>query len=200
MAHEVFPVLADKTWRQVSCYWAKAPGYSEADTLKAWPGGETAMQRDATELARLAAMKWEATCEFGAVASSLAELESIILTDAHAEVTGMLIAEARWFEPGVLGVCLFHRTWKGNIFLDFLAAHPQTEGEIGGVGSGLLYHICNLSRRLKPALLWGETAANSAEFYQRAFGFDEATDRLSAPFDRQENFCRFMEDKWRGGR
>ena len=112
----------------------------------------------------------------------------------------MLIAEARWFEPGLLGVCLFHRTWTGNIFLDFLAAHPLTEGKIGGVGSGLLYHVCNTSRRLKAELLWGETAVNSAGFYQRAFGFEQIADQLSVPFDAQEKFCRLMEDRWRGGR
>ncbi len=200
MAHELFPVLADRTLRQVSCYWAEAPGYSEADTLKAWVGADTARQQDATELARLAALKWEATCELGTVASSLAKMESIIRTDARSEVTGMLIAEARCFEPGLLGVCLFHRTWTGNIFLDFLAAHRQTEGKIGGVGSGLLYHVCNISRRLRAELLWGETAANSAKFYQRAFGFDEATDQLSVPFDAQDRFCRLMEDRWRSGR
>ena len=62
------------------------------------------------------------------------------------------------------------------------------------------FHVCNIARRLKAELLWGETAANSATFYQRAFGFEKTTDQLSVPMEAQEKFCRLMEDRWRGGR
>lgn len=166
--------------------------------MKAWSGGETSRQQDAVELARLAALKWEATCDMGTVAASLIEMESAIRANSRIEVTAMILAEASWFEPGLLGVCLFHRTWAGNVFLDFLAVHPETEGLIGGVGVGLLYQLCDASRRLKAGLLWGETAAKSKQFYERAFGFEEIDDRLLVSLEQQEAFCRRMEDKWRG--
>jgi hypothetical protein len=138
MAVHHFPVKVGEEKAMVTCYWAKAPGYSEADVLKTWSAGDGARQQDAVELAKLAAMKWEATCDYGTVASTIGEMQTAVRRDAQAEVTVMLLAEAKWFEERLLGVALLHRTWSGNIFLDFLAAHPATAGQVGGVGVGLL--------------------------------------------------------------
>ena len=198
MATTHFPVKVGATQKQVSCYWAKHPGYSEADALKAWVGGDTPRQRDAVALARLAALKWLETCETGTVVSSVPEMESAIRADPQVEVTAMLLAEARWFEPGLMGVCLFHRTWAGNVFLDFLAAHPEAEGQVLGLGTGLLYNLCDISRRLHVALLWGETAVVSKEFYERAFGVEALSDQLLVSHEHQEAFCRRIESKWPG--
>ena len=74
----------------------------------------------------------------------------------------MLLAKAGWFEPGILGVCLFHRTWANNIFIDYLAAHPATmdvDAPIRGVGTGLLFALCDISLQLQLPLHWGETTA-----------------------------------------
>ena len=49
----------------------------------------------------------------------------------------MLLARADRFHGGLLGVCLFHRTWANNVFVDFLAVHPDTmkpDNPITGVG------------------------------------------------------------------
>lgn len=194
-----FPVKVGTEVKSVSCYWAKGPGYSETDMLKAWRGRETARQRDAVELARLAALRWEITCKFGAVASSWAEFQEAIHNDPQADVTAMLLAEASWFEPGLLGVCLFHRTWAGNLFLDFLAAHPETErseARVSGVGIGLLYHVCEVAHHLRASVLWGETTALSAPIYRGYFGLAEVSDRLVVTPEQQEAFCRSVRARW----
>ncbi|MBI4621602.1 MAG: hypothetical protein HY736_00080 [Verrucomicrobia bacterium] len=200
MAATHFPAKVGSERRQVSCYWAKPPADAEINVLKAWRGGASARGQDASELARLAALKWEIACELGIVASSVAEFAEAIRANPKAEITGMLLAEARWFEPGLLGVCLFHRTWAGNVFLDFLAAHPEAKGQIGGLGVGLLYHLCGISCHLHALLLWGETAAGSSGFYERAFRFENVRDQLLVPLEQQEAFCRRMENTWRGER
>jgi len=199
MAPRYFPVRVGSKILEATCYWAKAPGYSEAALLKTWNGYEGARQQDAAELARLAAMKWEATCELGTVASTLDEIQAAIRADPKAEVTVMLLAEARWFDEQLLGVALFHRTWAGNVFLDFLAAHPATAGRVGGIGVGLLYQVCDTSRKLGAPLLWGETAANSVEFYERVLDLEAVSDQLLVPLDRQTLFCERVEAKWHAG-
>ena len=200
MAGTYFPAKVGSVRRQVSCYWAKPPADAEINVLKTWTGGASARGQDAAELARLAAWKWEIACELGRVASSLAEIDAVVQANSGAEIVAMLLAEARWFEPGLLGVCLFHRTWAGNVFLDFLAAHPGAEGLVGGLGAGLLYHLCGISCHLNAPLLWGETAAGSTGFYERAFRFENVRDQLLVPLEQQEAFCRRMEVKWRGER
>ncbi|MEO5959362.1 MAG: hypothetical protein ABIR80_09610, partial [Opitutaceae bacterium] len=174
------------------------PADAEINVLKSWDGGNSARGQDSAEFAHLAALKWETTCELGAVASSPAELDTAIRANPKIDVTAMLLAEARWFEPGLLGLCLFHRTWAGNVFLDFLAAHPKAEGQIGGLGAGLLYHLCEVSCRLRAPLLWGETAAGSTEFYERAFGIENVRDQLLVSLEQQRAYCRRMEGKWGG--
>jgi hypothetical protein len=193
-----FPVKVGDQFKPASCYWAKGPGYSEAMVLQSWTGNETARQRDAVELARLAALRWEITCESGTVVSSLGELEATLRNDPKADVTAMLVTEAKWFDPGLLGVCLFHRTWAGNLFLDFLAAHPDTERSgISGVGIGLLYHVCEVAHQLKANLLWGETTELSAPRYCRYFEQAEETDRLVVTPEQRETFRRSVRDRWR---
>jgi hypothetical protein len=154
---------------------------------------------DAGELAVLAAQKWTATCEFGTVAKSLAEMESKICEDPEVEVTAMLLVGAKWFEPGLLGVCLFHRTWANNVFLDFLAAHPVAMDpghRINGIGTGLLYHLCVTARHLKAATLWIETTSGSAPFYEQIFQLPRAVDVLSISEERQDSFCLSLRRKW----
>lgn len=202
MATTRFPVKVGAEVKPASCFWAKRPGYSETMALQGWTGHETARQRDAVELARLAALRWEITCEFGTVASSLAEMATAIRHDPKADVTAMLFAEAKWFAPSLLGVCLFHRTWAGNLFLDFLAAHPDTERSdepVSGVGIGLLYHVCEVAHHLEARLLWGETTGFSAPRYRRYFQLAEETDRLTVTSEQQETFRRSVRDRWEHG-
>lgn len=197
MTIDSFPIKVGGDIRAASCYWATPPGYSDTDRLKSWRGKETARQQNAVELAHLAASKWEATCEWGTVASSIAEMKAVIRNDPEAEVTAMMLLAAKWSDDTVLGVCLFHRTWAGNVFLDFLAAHPRTQGEVKGVGTALLYSVCHVSTSLNASILWGETASESSSFYTAAFGLEDLHDRLVVPLETQRKFCRQLESKWR---
>lgn len=196
-----FPVrVADKV-RQAECFWAVPPAYAEAAILRTWsnPTGSPT-QMDAGELAVLAAQKWTTTCEFGTVAKSLAEMESLIREDPEVEVTAMLLAGAEWFEGGLLGVCLFHRTWANNVFLDFLAANPSsmnTSVRISGVGTGLLYHLCGIAGQLKAATLWLETTSGSAPYYRQIFRLPETADVLAISRSSQETLSSGLREKWR---
>jgi hypothetical protein len=115
------------------------------------------------------------------------------------EVSGMLLAGADWFEPGLLGVCLFHRTWANNLFLDFLAAHPATmdlRAPIRGVGTGLLFTLCDISLQLKAPLIWGETTNGSVSYYRDVFGLPDLTDQLAVPAAAQSSFHELTRRKW----
>jgi hypothetical protein len=199
MAAMHFPVKVGSERRRAACYWARPPAAEEVNRLRSWRGGASARGQDAAEFARFAAVKWEMTCEFGTVASSQAELDAAIRADPKIEVTAMLLAEAEWFEPSLLGVGIFHRTWAGNVFLDYLAAHPDTaraEMHVSGVGIGLLYHLCEVTRHLRAGLLWGETTALSAPSYRGYFQLPEETDRLVVMPAQQELFRRSVRDRW----
>jgi len=196
-----FPIrIADKV-RQADCFWATPPAHSETAILETWsnPTGSPT-QMDAGELAVLAAQKWATTCKFGTVARSLAEMEMLIRKDSGVEVTAMLLAGAEWFEGGLLGVCLFHRTWANNVFLDFLAANPDSmnpSAKISGVGTGLLYHLCGIAGHLKAATLWLETTSGSAPYYRQIFRLPEMADVVAVSRDHQEILCAGLREKWR---
>lgn len=194
-----FPVRVADGFREATSSWVRPPASAEVNFLKAWKAGvgDAAAARDAAELAHLAAMKWQATCELGSVADSLAHLETLVRIDAKAEVTGMLLARAEWFEPKVIGVCLFHRTWAHNVFVDFLAVHPKATGVVSGVGYGLLHQLCEVSNRLQAALLWGETTESSSGYYAKVFQLPDVTDCLMVPLANQRAFHRSIEERWR---
>jgi hypothetical protein len=195
-----FPARAGDKPRQVECVWATPPGHSEAALLKTWSsltGSQT--QIDAGELAVLAAQKWSANCKLGTVANSLAEMEAKIHKNPEVEITAMILGRAEWFAPSVLGVCLFHRTWANNVFLDYLAAHPGTMDptmRVSGIGAGLLSCLCDVARHLKAPTLWLETTPGSAPFYRNVFRLPAANDVLAISREQQDGFCSRFREKW----
>lgn len=199
MAVMRFPVRVTDGFREATSSWARPPASTEVNFLKAWKAGAgaAAAARDAAELAHLAAMKWQATCELGTVADSLQHLEAAVRADKKTEVTGMLLARAEWFDPKILGVCLFHRTWANNVFVDFLAVHPRAAGVVSGTGYGLLHQLCEVSGRLQAALLWGETTESSSVYYAKVFQLHDVTDCLMVPLANQTAFQRALEERWR---
>ena len=57
-----------------------------------------------------------------------------------------------------------------GVALDFLALHPRTlsgPARVAGVGSGIIYGIGEIARRLAIPRIWGEATANSAPFYEK---------------------------------
>jgi hypothetical protein len=85
------------------------------------------------------------------------------------------------------------------VFLDFLSARPEATN-VKGVGSGLLHQLCGISRQLRAGSIWGETTAESASFYSRAFGLREVGDRLLVTMAQQEVICQDLEALWRARR
>lgn len=181
------------TLRWAACDWVRPPGSAEATALEQWRAqGDALAENDAAELGHMAAAKWRGTAEWGTIASSLADLQSAVREDSTIEVTGMLMASADWFPGRSLGVCLFHRTWMNNLFLDFLAAHPATqrpESEITGVGIGLVFRLAEIACALDVNYLWGETTAFSGPYYRRLFQQDNASDRLLVSNTELQKFC-----------
>jgi hypothetical protein len=200
MSNIRFPIKASGKIKHAEVFWAEPPAYAECATLRTWrPPTGSAAQLDSAELAQLAAQKWEATCEWGTPASSFAEFTVLIRENPIGEVSAMLLVGADWFEPGLLGVCLFHRTWAKNLFLDFLAAHPATmdlRSPIRGVGTGLLFALCDISLQLKAPLLWGETTAASVSYYRDIFDLPDLTDLLAVPPTAQRSFHESTRRKW----
>ena len=200
MATVLFPARQGEITRQVECAWVSPPGQSEIAHLRSWfSGSGNQAQIDAGELAVLAAMKWGATCKLGTVANSLADMEAKIRKNSEAEVTAMFMAHAEWSRSRALGVCLIHRTWTNNVYLDFLAAHPGTMDpatRVSGIGTGLLYCLCELASRLKAPTLWIETTPGSAAFYCSVFRLPAANDMLGVSRADQDGFCFRVRMKW----
>jgi hypothetical protein len=197
-----FPVKVGSVHKHVECFWAEPPANAEIADLKLWSDSRPGVTRqfDAVELGHLAAIKWEATCNWGTAVKSFSEMEAAIHRRPAIEVTAMLLARASWFEAGLLGVCLFHRTWANNVFVDFLAVHPSTmepQRSISGVGIGLLYQLCEVTRRLKAPILWGETTESSAAYYGKFFGLSGLTDQLAVSAIQRDAFCREVQQRWR---
>jgi len=126
-------------------------------------------------------------------------MQEIIRDDPIAEITGMLLAGAEWSEDGLLGVCLFHRTWARNIFVDFLTVNPSAmaaKPTVNGVGLGLLYQLCEVARGLESPILWGETTVGSVSYYQKYFTLPELNDQLIVSAEKRDAFSRTMRKKW----
>lgn len=155
--------------------------------------------QDAAEFAKLATQKWSTTCQLGTVAGTIEEMESAISLDQEIEVTAMLLASASWFDETIIGMCLFHRTWANNVFIDFLAAHPSTQiaaTRIPGIGPGLMYEVCGVALRLKSQMIWAETTPVSAGFYASIFNFRQKSDRLVVCPRAMARFRGDMDAKW----
>jgi len=186
------------------CFWASPPALAEVMDLRSW-GVESSNPEvvDAGELAKLAAAKWEATNDWGDRAASLKEIQDIVAATPKAEVTGMLLAGAHWFPGGLLGVCLFHRTWPGNVFVDFLAANPAaiaSTPRVTGVGYGLMCFLCEAAIDLGAPILWGETTPASVRRYRIYFESPNLDDRLVVTSDQMRAFTLKTRQVWRGVR
>lgn len=186
--------------RWADTQWATRPGDDEAGMLEGWRAiGESVEENDAAELAHMAAVKWRGTCEWGTVVASLDELQAAISDSPKIEVTGMLLVTAPWFSERCIGVCLFHRTWMNNIFLDFLAAHPATQrsdSKVAGIGIGLVYRLAEIAQAVGANYLWGETTALSGNYYRKIFQQLEVSDRLVVTDVEMRQFCATIRQKW----
>jgi hypothetical protein len=155
---------------------------------------------DAGLFAQLAADKWLASDATGGTASSIAEIRAMIERDQQTDVTAMLVVKSgeslpRW--PHALGLALIHRTWSGNLYIDFLAAHPNTLETTRGIGLGLLCLVTRIAIKLEAPTIWAETTKLSAPFYQHVFDLPNALgDRLEVTLDQAKRFNERVSDAW----
>jgi hypothetical protein len=151
--------------------------------------------QDALEYRSLAGKRWRSYSQSRRTVSSLRSLQSIIERDDQCEAVFILMAYARWHSPSpILGFCFCRRTWCHHIIVDFAAAHPNAiqlaGGDVGGVGSGMLYCLASMAREIGVRLIWGEATLNSVKFYQRVLNEPSLTDHF---FIAGEIFDRCLE-------
>lgn len=105
-----------------------------AEEISRWAQhGGTLNQIDAGAMAYMAAEKWTATCNLGLVAGEFSDLMRFVAEDENADVSAMLVLRHEQLPVFPIGVCLFHRTWTNNLFVDYLAGHPAALGTITGI-------------------------------------------------------------------
>jgi len=79
----------------------------------------------------------------------------------------------------VLGVCHFRRTWRNNLFVDFLTAQPEIASRSGlpvsGVGTLLLATVVEVAAEIQAPAIWGETTKGSAAFYKKTLDLRHET-------------------------
>lgn len=153
-------------------------------------------QADAGAYGRLACDKWAAACALGLVAGSESEFRQLIKIDGDAEVTALLLAVSEW-DNTIIGMALFHRTWTGNIFLEYLSAHPTAIGSIKGIGVGILHYIALLALDLEATTLWMETSADSAPYYSHIFELGRSSDVEGLPRSTLAKFVATNGKLWR---
>ncbi len=77
-------------------------------------------------------------------------------------------------EFAVLAFAFIRRTWANNLAIDFIATNPLLETEeprrVKGVGTSLLFALCEVAYRLKAPFVWGEATVSSRKFYEERFG------------------------------
>jgi hypothetical protein len=161
------------------------------------------IRRDSLDFARLACQRWKANAKIANYAQSDEEFPSYINDNPRVEVAGFMALRAAWFpDSETLGVCHFRRTWCNNLILDYLATHPwlaypkEPRYEKVGVGTGLLYYLCQLAVKLDAGILWGEATQNSCGFYAHVFKLGNTADLIYAPKERIKAFVADLSDRY----
>lgn len=178
---------------------APAPNPVLQEVLK-WPSypAETPNQVDAATLGVMAIEKWRATCRFGLVAGRLEEFRNQITADSKADVSALLALKQDQIPAFPVGVCLLHRTWTNNLFIDFLAGNPSILGSVSGIGKALLYTVSSIAVTLRAPRIWAETSSLSAPVYEGILKRPPGSigDQLEIGLEEAERFIRDTDDRW----
>lgn len=151
-------------------------------------GADTdAKRRDALDLAQLATDSFIAHSRVQLpYVNSEEEIASHIVEEPAGEFAGFVMLHCTSFpDSEIIGVAHFRRTWCNNIILDYLAAHPFAANPpkkyphiLGGVGTVLLWFICNLAQRHKCGCIWGEATYDSRSYYNYVLKLTDADDLI----------------------
>ena len=82
-------------------------------------------------------------------------------------------------DEAVVGAALFHATWKGNVYLDWMAALPEflkNGKKIAGLGGFMLQSVLYVARQLGAKLTFIESIKGAAARYKEYLGLKEECD------------------------
>jgi hypothetical protein len=157
-----------------------------------------ARRRDALDLAQLATDSFIAHSRVQLpYVGSEEEIAKHIAEEPDSEFAGFVMLHCTNFpDAGIIGVAHFRRTWCNNIILDYLAAHPFAANPptnyghvLGGVGTVLLWFICNLAKRHSCGCIWGEATYDSRGYYNHVLGLKDANDLILIHPPEYEKFA-----------
>jgi len=144
-------------------------------------------RRDALDLAQLATDSFIAHSRVQLpYVNNEEEIATHITKEPDGEFAGFIMLHCTSFpDSEIIGIAHFRRTWCNNIILDYLAAHPFAANPpkhyshvLGGVGSVLLWFICNLAQRHGCGCIWGEATYDSRSYYNHVLGLKDASDLI----------------------
>jgi len=161
-------------------------------------GDQNPIRVDAVDIAHVAVCRFEAHSPFEQYAGSMSDIGDFIQRDEHAEVACFVLVKCDWFpESPIIGAVHFRRTWKNNLFLDYLSVHPYVarvpEGftcNVRGAGTALLYFLGMVASRYGCGVIWGEATKGSCGFYKKAFDLEDVGDLIFVP---REKILAFLD-------
>jgi hypothetical protein len=162
------------------------------------------IRADAVNFASLACKRFQAHFALENYAERFEDIAAHVKNNPRSEVAGLVVMRCDWFaDADVIGLAHFRRSWCNNLILDYLAAHPWIAApppgyanEVSGVGTSMLYFLCQVAVRLDCRAMWGEATQNSCELYQRLFNLETVEDLLYIPKENLIAFAHTMEQKW----
>lgn len=192
-----FPVRVGEYRRYADVQWNSDPAVQE---LLSWTyTGPDPRLRDASDFAVSVIEKWRAAVRNQTAVTSFEAMEGRIADHQEAEVAGLLFARGSWPRAVGLSCALFHRTWSGNLYLDFLLSNPRAavgHERVHGSSFWVLLRLCELADALGARFIWGETTELSCGFYRKAFGV-RARDLLLLTAQKRKNFVTFLDGEVR---
>lgn len=130
--------------------------------------------RDASDFARQATARWRDYSDKKLAAKSLEELQQRSAANPKSEFVSLLILQADWWfdaaEP--LAFAYVRRTWSGGAYLEFMAGHPLTEGQVKGFIQATLRGLLRFAQYSSSQWVWWEATDGSFDKYEKLIGAD----------------------------
>ena len=150
-----FATWSDVGWLQG---WAESLGTDSSTDM-----------RDSADFARQAVARWRGYADKFLAASSVADVQRRSREYPDEEFAVLLVLTADWwFRPEQpFAFAYFRRTWCGGFYLEFVAAHPLTEGRIAGIVRATMHGMLHLAQAAGGEWVWWEATKNSFPRYQK---------------------------------
>lgn len=199
------PVELNKSRQTASIVFA---GQQDFGFLAGWReklgDDQNPLRTDAVDFAQLVADRFSAHFAIQPYAKTIGDIGDHIASNPKIEVACCVLLKCDWFpDSKVIGLCHFRRTWSNNLILDYLAAHPfitrPPEGyshSVRGVGTALLYFLCQIAKQYACGSIWGEATPISCGFYKNVFSLDSVEDLIYVPREKYIAFADELDLKW----